>query len=285
MPEAVLTAAGRAASPYLPEPYRIVRRRRETADTWTLELEPEAGGEVFAFAPGQFTMVYAFGAGEVPVSISGDPGRRDRLIHTIRVAGPTTRTICSLTRGATLGVRGPYGTAWPVERALGGDLVIAAGGIGLAPLRPALYAALARREELERIVLLYGGRSPDQLLYAAELERWGAAGVEVHVTVDKADEGWNGPVGVVTTLIERASFDASRATALVCGPEVMMRFTAAGLVGAGIAAEGVFLSMERNMKCALGQCGRCQFGPVFVCGDGPVFSYASIERLLTVREL
>ncbi|HET9324102.1 MAG TPA: FAD/NAD(P)-binding protein [Gaiellaceae bacterium] len=284
MAEPAVTPAARA-SPYLPEPFVIRRRRRETADTWTFELEPESGGGIFRYDPGQFAMVYAFGAGEVPISVSGDPGRRDRLVHTIRIGGATTRAICSLTRGATLGIRGPYGTSWPVGLAEGGDLVIAAGGIGLAPLRPALYAALSRREAFGRIVLLYGGRSPDQLLYTGELDRWRAAGVDVHVTVDRADETWNGPVGVVTTLIERASFDREHAKALVCGPEVMMRFTAAGLVAAGLGADSVFLSLERNMKCALGQCGRCQFGPVFVCGDGPVFSYAAVEQLLTVREL
>jgi NAD(P)H-flavin reductase len=273
------------ASLFLPTPYRITRRRRETSDTWTLDLEPTAGGEVLSFTPGQFTMVYAFGAGEVPISISGDPARADRLVHTIRVAGATTQAICSVKRGGVLGVRGPYGTAWPVERAEGGDLVIAAGGIGLAPLRPALYAALARRDAYRRVVLLYGGRSPDQLLYPRELERWKDRGVEVHVTVDRADEDWRGPVGVVTTLIEHADFDPATTTALVCGPEVMMRFTAAGLVAGGVPPEQVHLSMERNMKCALGQCGRCQFGPVFVCGDGPVFSYAEIEALLSVPEL
>jgi NAD(P)H-flavin reductase len=273
------------ASLFLPTAYQIRRRGRETADTWTIELEPAAGGEVLRFAPGQFTMVYAFGAGEVPISISGDPGRTDRLVHTIRVAGATTRAICSVKRSGVLGIRGPYGTAWPVERAEGGDLVIAAGGIGLAPLRPALYAALERRDAFRRVVLLYGGRSPDQLLYTRELERWRAAGVDVHVTVDRAGDQWRGPVGVVTTLLERADFDPRASTALVCGPDVMMRFTAAGLVAAGVPPERVHLSLERNMKCALGQCGRCQFGPVFVCGDGPVFSYAAIEPLLAVPEL
>jgi NAD(P)H-flavin reductase len=273
------------ASPYLPRPYRILRRRRETADTWTLELEPAAGAQPLRFAPGQFTMVYSFGAGEVPISISGDPSQPERLVHTIRVAGATTRAVCSVKRGGVLGVRGPYGTAWPVESAKGGDLVIAAGGIGLAPLRPALYAVLARRDAYRRVVLLYGGRSPDQLLYTSELRHWQSAGVDAHVTVDRADEAWRGSVGVVTTLIERAEFDPATTTALVCGPEVMMRFTAAGLVGAGVPAAQIHLSMERNMKCALGQCGRCQFGPVFVCGDGPVFSYAAIESLLAVPEL
>jgi NAD(P)H-flavin reductase len=273
-------------SPYLPEPHRVARKHRETKDTWTLELEPASGGHALRFAPGQFTMVYAFGAGEVPISISGDPSQDDRLVHTVRAVGATTRAICALERGGMLGVRGPYGTAWPLAPAEGGDVVVAAGGIGLAPLRGALYAALARRDAYRRVILLYGGRSPDQLLYSNELEQWRSRPeLDVLVTVDKADDGWRGPVGVVTTLLERADFDPARTTALICGPEVMMRFTAAGLVRAGVAEARIHLSMERNMKCALGQCGRCQFGPVFVCGDGPVFSYESIEPLLAVPEL
>jgi NAD(P)H-flavin reductase len=274
------------ASPYLPAPYRILRRQRETSDTWTLDLAPVAGGEVLRFAPGQFTMVYAFGAGEVPISISGDPGRLDRLVHTVRVAGATTRAICSLKRGGVVGIRGPYGTAWPVDDAEGGDVVVAAGGIGLAPLRGVLYELLARRDAYRRVLLLYGGRSPDQLLYVRELERWRKRPeLEVLVTVDRGDEDWQGPVGVVTTLLERAEFDPATTTAFVCGPEVMMRFTAAGLRASGVPMSRIHLSMERNMKCALGQCGRCQFGPVFVCGDGPVFTYEAIEPLLAVPEL
>jgi NAD(P)H-flavin reductase len=274
------------ASPYLPSPYRILRRKRETADTWTLDLAPVAGGEVLGFAPGQFTMVYAFGAGEVPISISGDPGRLDRLVHTVRVAGATTRAVCSLKRGGVLGIRGPYGTAWPLAGAEGGDVVVAAGGIGLAPLRGVLYELLARRDAYRRVLLLYGGRSPDQLLYVSELERWRQRPeLDVHVTVDRADADWQGPVGVVTTLLERAEFDPAGTTAFVCGPEVMMRFTAAGLRASGVPTSRIHLSMERNMKCALGQCGRCQLGPVFVCGDGPVFSYAAIEPLLAVPEI
>ena len=274
-----------ASTQYLPAPYRVVRRRRETADTWTLVLAPAAGGEAIRFEPGQFTMVYAFGAGEVPISISGDPGRPDRLVHTVRDVGATTHAVCATKRGGALGIRGPYGTAWPVEHGAGGDLLIAAGGIGLAPLRPALYAAIARRDAYRRVVLLYGGRTPEDLLYRAELERWRSRGVDVHVTVDRADGGWRGPVGVVTTLIDRAEFDAAATTALVCGPEVMMRFTAAALVDAGVPTSQIHLSMERNMKCALGQCGRCQLGPVFVCGDGPVFAYPDIEPLMRVPEL
>jgi NAD(P)H-flavin reductase len=273
-------------SPYLPRPYRVLRRHQETADTWTFELEPASSGHALGFAPGQFTMVYAFGAGEVPISISGDPSDDERLVHTVRAVGATSRAICSLEPGGMLGIRGPYGTAWPLAPAAGGEVVVAAGGIGLAPLRGALYELIARRDAYRRVVLLYGGRSPDQLLYREELEGWRVRPeLDVLVTVDTADEGWRGPVGVVTTLLERADFDPARTAAFVCGPEVMMRFTAAGLVRAGVPAAKVHLSMERNMKCALGQCGRCQFGPVFVCGDGPVFSYESIEPLLSVPEL
>jgi NAD(P)H-flavin reductase len=261
---------------YLPAPYRVLERRRETADTWTLELEPG-----LPFAPGQFTMVYAFGAGEVPVSISGDPRRPDRIVHTVRAVGPTTSAICS---AGVLGIRGPYGTAWPLESAEGGDVVVAAGGIGLAPLRGAVYELIARRDRYGRVVLLYGGRSPDQLLYRDELEGWRQS-IEVLTTVDTADERWRGSVGVVTTLLSHARLDAASTTAFVCGPEVMMRFTAADLVAAGVAPERVHLSIERNMKCALGQCGRCQLGPTFVCGDGPVYPFPTIQPLLTVPEL
>jgi NAD(P)H-flavin reductase len=281
-----VTAEAAHLSPFLPEPYRILRRRRETADTWTLELAPVNAGEPLAFAPGQFTMVYAFGAGEVPISISGDPARGDRLVHTVRDVGATTRAVCSVRRGGVLGIRGPYGTAWPLADAEGGDVVVAAGGIGLAPLRGALLRLLARRDAYRRVVLLYGSRSRGELLYRAELERWRArSDLDVLVTVDRADEHWHGPVGVVTTLLERADFDPATTTAFVCGPEVMMRFTAAGLLRAGVPAPQIHLSMERNMKCALGHCGRCQLGPVFVCGDGPVFPYPTLEPLLTVPEL
>lgn len=270
-------------APPAPEACRVLRRLRETADTWTLELEPPRQG--FAFAPGQFTMLYAFGAGEVPISISGDPARPERLVHTVRAVGPTTRAICAARRGDSLVVRGPFGSTWPVEVAEGGDLVVVAGGIGLAPLRPVLYAALARREAFTRIVLLYGARMPDQLLYTAELERWRKQGIEIFATVDQADEQWRGAVGVVTTLIPRARLDPERTVAFVCGPELMMRFTASSLLQAGIAPGRLHVSLERNMKCALGHCGRCQFGPHYICGDGAVFDYPAVQHLLTVPEL
>jgi NAD(P)H-flavin reductase len=277
------TEALRRQAPPVPEVVRVLRRRRETEDTWTLDLDT---GRDFRFAPGQFTMLYAFGAGEVPISISGDPARPETLVHTVRAVGPTTNAICSVRKGGSLVVRGPFGSAWPLEAAEGGDLVVVAGGIGLAPLRPALYGALTRRDAFGRVVLLYGGRAPDQLLYRSELARWtDGPGIELAVTVDTALADWRGGVGVVTTLVPRARLDAERTTALVCGPEVMMRFAVASLLEAGLAPERIHLSLERNMKCALGHCGRCQLGPYYVCGDGPVFAYPQLEHLLSIPEL
>jgi NAD(P)H-flavin reductase len=270
----------------LPRPFRVTRARRELVDVWTLELEASDGEGPVSFQPGQFTMVYAFGMGEVPLSISGDPARPDVLVHTIRAVGAVTRAVCAAKKDDVLGVRGPYGAGWPLEAALGRDVVIAAGGLGLAPLRPLAQAVMARRSAFRRVVLLIGARTPASLLFAGELARWRARfDIDVRVTVDAGDAGWNGDVGVITTLIPRATFDPGATTAFVCGPEVMMRFVAADLVHRGVPPDSVFLSMERNMKCAVGVCGHCQFGPAFVCKDGPVFAYPRIESSLRIREV
>jgi NAD(P)H-flavin reductase len=267
----------------MPELQRVAARRRELADTWTLEIDP---AKPFAFAPGQFNMLYVHGIGEVPISISGDPAQENRLVHTVRSVGRTTEALCALDPGDSIGVRGPYGKGWPLAAAEGGDLMIVAGGIGLAPLRPAVYDALARRERYGRIVLLYGGRTPELLLYAEELEQWRARGtMDVALTVDSADKTWRGHVGVVTALIARADLVPERTTVLLCGPEVMMRFCVAELLRHGVAREHIHVSLERNMQCAVGLCGRCQLGPYFVCRDGAVLPYGRVERLLRVREL
>ncbi|MCS6816464.1 MAG: FAD/NAD(P)-binding protein, partial [Blastocatellia bacterium] len=205
-------------NPMEPRPYRIRRVHRETADTFTLELTPVNGTAAFSFAPGQFNMLYVFGVGEIPISISGDPAKLETLVHTTRVVGTVTKAMRRLKRGDTLGVRGPFGSSWPVEEAEGNDVVIVAGGIGLAPLRPALYHILSRREKYGKVVLLYGARTPEDLLYRNELSQWRAQfDLEVYVTVDRATGGWRGNVGVVTTLIPRAPFDPLNAIAMVCG--------------------------------------------------------------------
>jgi NAD(P)H-flavin reductase len=268
-----------------PVPFAIGQHSRETGDTFTLTLIPGQGGGL-AFAPGQFNMLYVFGVGEVPISISGDPAHPEQLVHTIRAVGRVTRALQAMERGDCVGVRGPFGAAWPVEQAHGHDVVIVAGGIGLAPLRPALYHILAHRGLYGRVVLLYGARTPRDLLYTRELKQWrGRFDVEVEVTVDRATVEWQGAVGVVTKLIARAPFDAGGAMALLCGPEVMMRFAIAALQARGVPETSLFVSMERNMKCAVGLCGHCQLGPMFVCKDGPVFRYDRIRPFFGLREV
>jgi NAD(P)H-flavin reductase len=184
-----------------------------------------------------------------------------------------------------LGVRGPFGSHWPVKDAWGMDVMVIAGGIGLAPLRPVIYEILNTRERFTGATLLYGGRQPEQLLYTGELEQWRERGLDVQVTVDIAAADWPGRVGVVPTLIERARFDPAAAVAFVCGPEAMIRFSAEALMERGVAADRVHISMERNMKCAVGHCGHCQLGPEFVCRDGPVFTFERMRPAFTVREV
>lgn len=270
----------------LSRPYRVQRSRQETYDTWTLELEPADGEGGFSFAPGQFNMLYGFGVGEVPISISGDPAKPEKLVHTIRAVGAVTKALCHVKKSDELTVRGPYGNHWPVEDAAGHDIVIVTGGLGLSPLRPAIYHVLAKREQYGRVVLLYGARTPQDIVYASELKRWrGRFDVDVETTVDAAKPGWHGNVGVVTTLIPRATFDPANAKAFICGPEIMTRFTIQELRKRGVETDRIFVSLERNMKCGIGLCGHCQLGAVFVCKDGPVFRYDQVQPFLTKREI
>jgi len=271
--------------PMVPERFAVTSSRRETPDTWTLTLDPLDRTEPLAFAPGQFNMVYAFGAGEVPISISGDPAHPGSLVHTVRAVGAATEAICGAQPGTVLGIRGPFGSDWPVDAGHGADVVIVAGGVGLAPVRPIVYEVLAHRDRYGRALVLYGGREPEQLLYSAELDAWRAQGLEVDVTVDIASGSWSGKVGVVPTLIARTDLDPATAVAFVCGPEAMMRFSAEALLERGLDPERIHVSMERNMKCAVGHCGHCQLGPEFVCRDGPVFSYERVRHAFRIREL
>ena len=281
-----VVTAGLVPDPMLPVPYRIQRVRQETDDTFTLEILPEDYSKGISFAPGQFYMLYVFGVGEVPISISSDPDDAPLLKHTTRVVGTVTKAMRKLKRGEIMGIRGPFGSHWPVEEATGRDVVIVAGGIGLAPLRPALYRLMAEREKFRRIVLLYGTRTPEDMLYRHELEQWrGKFDLEIEVTVDRAASTWRGNVGVVTTMIPRAPFSPSNTFAMICGPEVMMRFTVMELLKRGVAAERIYLSAERNMKCGIGFCGHCQYGPTFVCKDGPVFAFPSIAPILGKSEI
>ncbi len=269
----------------IPRPTPVVGTRRETADVCSINLKPPDGAGTLAFSPGQFNMLYLFGLGEVAISISGDPERRDVLTHTIRAVGPITAGLSRLEAGDVIGLRGPFGSPWPVDAAAGRDVVVMAGGLGLAPLRPVIYHLAAHRDAYGRIAVLYGTRTPADVLFAPELEGWRRLGFHIEVTVDAAAPGWSGSVGVVTTLVGSAPFIPSRASAFICGPEVMMRFSIRALLDRGLTADQIFVSMERNMKCAVGVCGHCQLGPVFVCKDGPVFSYDRLAPWLGVREL
>jgi NAD(P)H-flavin reductase len=270
--------------PFVPQIYRVGAARRELADTVTLELIPLAGSRP-AFRPGQFNMLYAFGIGEAAISVSGS-GDHTALVHTVRDVGAVSGAITKLQPGAALGVRGPFGTSWPVSVAEGSDVVIVAGGLGLAPLRPAIYHVLAHRERYGRVFILFGCRDPNELLFRHELEQWcQRLDVEIAVTVDHASTDWHGNVGVVPSLIPRAAFEPQNTYALVCGPEVMMRYTASALREQGVPLDRIYLSMERNMKCAIGLCGHCQFGPSFICKDGPVMRLDRIEGILSLREV
>lgn len=273
-------------NPMLPYPYRIEKVIRETIDTFSMELQPANGQSIGPFKPGQFNMLYVFGVGEVPISISGDPDRPKVLTHTTRAVGTVTNVMKTLKKGMTIGVRGPYGSDWPVDKAYEDDIVLIAGGIGLAPLKPVLFRVLSNREKFGKVVLLYGARTPEEILFKKELEEWRKRfDLDIYVTVDRATGNWHGNVGVVTRLIPRAPFDPYHATAMVCGPEVMMDFTVSALQSRGMSAKKIYVSMERNMKCAIGFCGHCQYGPKFICKDGPVFRCDEIEELIETREL
>jgi NAD(P)H-flavin reductase len=273
-----------AANPFMPQPYRVARVKRELADTVTLDLAPLAGTRP-VFTPGQFNMLYAFGVGEVAISMSGSQSY-GAFVHTIRDVGAVSSALARLAPGAVIGLRGPFGAPWPIAAVAGADLMIIAGGLGLAPLRPAIYHVLENRNRYGRVVILFGSRNPTEMLFRHELEEWRRRlDVDIDVTVDHADAAWHGNVGVVTKLISRAAFDPQKAAALICGPEVMMRFTVSALRESGVASERIYVSMERNMKCAIGLCGHCQFGPTFVCKDGPVMRYDRIAPIFAMREI
>ena len=268
--------------PMLPLAYRVDWRRQDLADTVTLGISPVAEA-VPEPEPGQFAMLWAFGVGEVPISFSGL--HAGLFEHTIRAAGAVTEALCACDEGDIVGVRGPFGEGWDLDRATGHDLLIVAGGLGLAPVRPAMFEALEHRHRYGRLALLVGARDPDSLLFVHELEQWRSRfDIEVEVTVDAASPVWRGDVGVVTKLLDRAPVDPSKTTAVVCGPEVMMRFVSLRLAARGVPANQILLSMERNMRCAIGHCGHCQLGPEFVCKDGPVFTWERMEELMLVKE-
>lgn len=271
--------------PMVPSRHRVVDVHRELPDVVTIGVEPlERALE--PVAPGQFHMLWTFGGGEVPISVSGLPVGGDPLLHTIRAVGTASSALCGLRPDDVLGVRGPFGTAWDLEGARGRDVVVVAGGLGLAPLRPVVLALLADRSSYGEVSVLVGARSPDAVVFHDEILGWRARGdIAVGVTVDTSGRDWWGEVGLVTSLLAHVRLEPERTRAFVCGPELMMRFTAARLVDGGVSEDAIQVSLERNMKCAVAHCGHCQLGASLVCRDGAVYSFAEVGPLLAVRGL
>ena len=275
-------------NPWLAQPAMIDEIRPELPNvaTYRLRLSDPVRAAAYRYQPGQFNMLYVPGCGEVAISLSGSPESDGaRMLHTIRVAGRVTEAISRLRTGDMLGVRGPFGAAWPLAECKNRDVIIIAGGIGLAPLRPLIYHLIHQRAEFARVVLLIGARSPDLMLFAEELEQWRAGGVDVRCTVDRANPSWSGSVGVVSLLLDQLGhFRPEHSILMTCGPEVMMHYSAISGLRRGMAKQSIWLSMERNMQCAVGLCGHCQLGPHFICKQGPVLRYDAIEPYLKVRD-
>ncbi|WP_083874075.1 FAD/NAD(P)-binding protein [Nocardia paucivorans] len=267
-------------------PYRVTNRIPQTQDTTTLVLEP-LDRAAPRFRAGQFMMLYSYGVGEIAISISGDPtARGTALEHTIRAVGAVSTALRNTPVGGAVGVRGPFGVGWDPESAIGRDLVLVGGGVGLAPLRPAVLGVLAARDAYRRVVLVTGARTPADILFRRDQDDWEADDrIELHRTVDHPAPGWTGPIGFVTEPLARLAPEPGRTTAFLCGPEPMMRFCSRTLLGKGVAATDIRVSLERNMQCGIGRCGHCQLGPLLVCRDGPVVDYAVAGPLLAVQEL
>lgn len=267
----------------LPKTYCIKSISKETEDSFTFALSPKEEA-IPPFLPGQFNMLYLYGYGEVPISISGDPVHQEELVHTIRAVGAVTQAMQRLKEGDEIGVRGPFGTHWPLDKKEC-DVLVIAGGLGIAALRSALLYLAAHQEHYKKITLLFGARTPSDILYKNEMLKWQGQGLKVEVSVDHADMSWDGNVGVVTSLIGKSLTSSKNTLVLLCGPEIMIKFAIHELMRSDVKASDIYMSMERNMQCALGFCGHCQYGPYFLCKDGPVFSYEQLKNWLMIKEL
>jgi len=283
-----VTASVLQPNPWVADTVEIRKITPEIEHVLTYHLaftNPDVGAG-YRFKPGQFNMLYLPGAGESAISMSGDSDSHEVVDHTIRIAGNVTRGLTDLRPGDTLGLRGPFGSSWPMDQCIGRDVVLVTGGIGLPPLRPVIYQLLREREKYGQLHLLYGARSPETLLFQHQYDEWTQQGLVVHLTVDRSAPGWDRNVGVVTILLERLqSFDPRNTVLMCCGPEVMMRFVARTAFERGMSPTRIWVSTERNMNCAIGLCGHCQLGPAFICKDGPVFRYDNISPYLIVDGL
>ncbi|MCK6479033.1 MAG: FAD/NAD(P)-binding protein [Planctomycetes bacterium] len=260
-----------------PLPARVEEVVVETPTIRTFVLRPAAP---VPFRAGQFLQLYVPGVGEAPFTPSSSPSEPERLEITVLRAGRVTAALHALRAGEEIGVRGPFGRGYPLARLEGREVVVVGGGVGLAPLRSLLHALFERPGFARRVSIKYGARAPGELCFRRQYADWAARpGVDFTATIDRPAEGWTGRVGLVTTLLDGMDVDPRTACALSCGPEVMLRFVARKLVDVGFPAESVFLSMNRNMSCGMGICGRCNVGSVFLCRDGPDLSYAEVRHV------
>lgn len=274
--------------PYIPKLAQIIEKRHEAKNIYTFRLRfsSDEEQEAYSFAPGQFNMLYVFGVGEIAISISGDPSDREGIDHTIRVVGTVSRAMGSCEEGDTLGVRGPFGSQWPLQEARGKDVLVITGGLGCAPVMGAIHYIIKRRSDYGKLKILHGIKAPRDLIYRQKLEEWKQfPDTEVHLTSDEADKDWKFSVGVVTNLMDKIEIDPANTVVMMCGPEVMMKFALKELKKHSIGSDQIYLSMERNMKCAMGFCGHCQYGPHFICRDGPILRYDQVAGLFPVREV
>ena len=237
-------------------------------------------GKSLGHSPGQFVEVSAFGIGEAPISISSSPSEDGKFELCIRQVGMLTNVLKRYEPGDTIGIRGPFGKGYPMEKLFGKDILIVAGGIGLVPLRSLINYVLDHRQDFGRLIILYGAKSPEELLFKDEIKQWeDREDVEFHVTVDRGNEEWTGNTGVITTLIPKLDLDLNKTIAAVTGPPVMYKFVVMSLKSKQLPDEQIYLSLERRMKCGVGKCGHCQINGVYCCQEGPVFNYADIKPL------
>ena len=273
-------------STMVPSTVHVLKIIQEIDETVTLVLDLPSSLTDFYFTPGQFNMLYSFGQGEIPVSFSGNQSINHQIVHTIRSVGAVSQSLVSLKVGQALGIRGPFGQGFPMDRFIGKEVIIVGGGLGLAPLRPVIYFLKDIASKVKKATLLIGAKNPNNLLYSKEVENWKQdKSFEVHTTFDQAPSSYKGPIGLITNLIPRITFNPLETIVLVCGPEIMMKSIAIEFEKKGVNKADIYMSLERNMKCALGFCGHCQLGPDFICREGPVLDYKALESRLRIHEI
>ncbi len=258
-----------------------VIRLTDMEKLFQIRIMDQAQRERFTFRPGQFVMVEVPGYGEIPISISCSSSAKGYIELCIRKAGMVTTMLHKARRGAVVGLRGPFGTEFPMESMVGHDVLLIAGGLGLAPLRAPIYHVIENRADFRDVHILYGTKEPSQLLFDYQYDEWRRIdGIDLRVIVEKPDEKWNGPVGMITKLMDDILVDPGRTFAIVCGPPVMFKFVCARLTKMGLPMQRMFVSLERRMHCGMGKCCRCNVGSTFTCVDGPVFDYWSVINLM-----